>query len=101
MGSCVPGFRLPARTIATIHLFLLQILHRNTACAHLSRLASRSFTASAYCQARSRLPVRVLQAILQRLTAITRPLALSAGAGAGAGALAALTGLAAFGAEAL
>jgi len=60
--------------IATIHLLLLQILHRNTACAHLPRLSGQSFTPSAYCQARSRLPLSVLQAVLQRLTAITRPL---------------------------
>ena len=49
--------------VTTIHLFLLQILHGNTACAHLPRLAGRPFTASAYCQARSRLPLAVLHAL--------------------------------------
>jgi hypothetical protein len=39
-------------------LFLLQTLHRNTACIHLPRLTGRDFTASAYCRARSRLPSR-------------------------------------------
>jgi hypothetical protein len=33
--------------VTTIHLFLIQILHRNTACAHMPRIAGRSFTASA------------------------------------------------------
>ena len=54
--------------VATIHLFLLQILHGNTACAHLPRLAGRTFTASAYCQARARLPLAGLQALLRRVT---------------------------------
>jgi hypothetical protein len=33
----------------TIHAFLVQILHGNTACAHLPHLTGRRFTASAYC----------------------------------------------------
>ncbi|GMU32261.1 MAG: hypothetical protein HS101_12900 [Planctomycetia bacterium] len=49
--------------VTTLHLFILQILHGNTACSHLAHLARllelrpssrRPFTASAYCQARSR-----------------------------------------------
>ena len=59
--------------ITTIHLFLLQVLHRNTACAHLPRLTGQSFTSSAYCQARSRLPLSVLTTLLRRLTEIVRP----------------------------
>ena len=35
-----------------IHLFILQIMHGNTACSHLRHLSGLSFTASAYCQAR-------------------------------------------------
>jgi hypothetical protein len=58
--------------VTTIHLFLLQILHGNTACTHLPRLAGRPFTASAYCQARARLPLAVLQALLQRITETLR-----------------------------
>jgi hypothetical protein len=61
--------------VTTIHLFLLQILHGNTACSHLPRLAGRSFTASAYCQARSRLPLAVLQALLRRVVETAQPLA--------------------------
>src|SRR5262245_2457423 len=71
------GCRWPDRfldPVTTIHLFLLQVLHRNTACAHLPRLTSLVFTASAYCQARSRLPLAVLQALLQRLIATCKPL---------------------------
>src|SRR3954452_22500561 len=60
--------------VTTIHLFLLQVLHRNTACAHLPRLTGLGFTASAYCQARSRLPLTVLQALLRRLVATCQPL---------------------------
>lgn len=70
------GLRWPQRLldpVTTIHLFLLQILHGNTACSHLPRLAGRSFTASAYCQARSRLPLAVLQALLRRMTEALRP----------------------------
>ena len=60
--------------VATIHLFILQILHGNTACAHLPRLTGRTFTASAYCQARSRLPLAVLQDLLARVANAVHPL---------------------------
>jgi hypothetical protein len=60
--------------VATVHLFVLQILHGNTACAHLPRLTGRTFTASAYCQARSRLPLAVLQDLLARVVDAIRPL---------------------------
>src|SRR5437588_8049839 len=43
--------------VTTIHVFLLQILHGNTACTALSRLAGVPFTATAYCEARKRLPL--------------------------------------------
>lgn len=42
---------------ATLHLFVLQVLNGNTAMTHLPHLAGERFTASAYCQARQRLPV--------------------------------------------
>ena len=41
---------------ALIHWFVVQVLHANTSLEHVSLLASRSFTGSAYGQARSRLP---------------------------------------------
>jgi len=60
--------------VTTIHLFLLQVLHRNTACTHLPRLTGLAFSASAYCQARSRLPLTALQALLRRLIETCQPL---------------------------
>lgn len=60
--------------ITTIHLIVLQILHRNTACAHLPRITGRAFSASAYCQARARLPLALLERLLDALVAATKPL---------------------------
>jgi hypothetical protein len=52
---------------AIIHWFIIQVLHGNTALEHISLLANRAFTDSAYCQARSNLPLRVYQAVLRAL----------------------------------
>ena len=60
--------------VTTIHLFVLQVLHGNTACAHLPHLSGMAFTDSAYCEARSRLPLAVLQALLRRLVETCKPL---------------------------
>jgi len=46
---------------------LLQMLHGNVAINHLRHFVSFSFTASAYCQARQRLPLEVLKKILKAL----------------------------------
>jgi hypothetical protein len=54
--------------VTTVHLFVLQVLHGNTACAHVPRLGAVACTGEAYCQARARLPVRVLGALLRALT---------------------------------
>jgi hypothetical protein len=51
----------------TVHVFLLQILHGNTACTALARLAGLSFTASAFCAARKRLPLALFQDLLERV----------------------------------
>jgi hypothetical protein len=53
----------PAVTLA---LFVQQIIHGNTACTEVRHLAGQSFTASAWCQARARLPLAVCQAMLTR-----------------------------------
>lgn len=57
--------------VETVHLFLLQILHGNTACDHLPHLAGGGFTGKAYCDARARLPEelfeRLLDAVCQSL----------------------------------
>lgn len=49
--------------------FLLQILFANTAVEHVTLLADRRFSASAYCQARKRLPIGVPRALLGGLAA--------------------------------
>ena len=54
--------------VVTVHLFLQQVLHGNTAITHLRHLSGRDFTPSAYCQARARLPLSLLQR-LQRAVA--------------------------------
>lgn len=50
--------------LVTVRLFLLQILHGNTAITHLRRLAGFDFSASSYCAARRRLPLRLLRSLL-------------------------------------
>jgi hypothetical protein len=54
-------------------LFLNQILHGNTAINHLVRISGLGFTGSAYCQARSRLPLALFQELLRRVAARIRP----------------------------
>jgi hypothetical protein len=54
--------------VYVVKLLLLQILHGNTACDHLPRLAGKAFTGEAYCKARSRLPLAVLQTLLTTCT---------------------------------
>jgi hypothetical protein len=52
----------------TVHLFVLQILHGNTACLHVPRLGGVDCSGEAYCQARQRLPLRVLKFLLRALS---------------------------------
>jgi hypothetical protein len=59
--------------VAIIHLFLDQILRGNTAINHVVRISRLSFTGSAYCQARARLPLAVFQELLRRVAARIRP----------------------------
>jgi Transposase DDE domain len=58
---------------ALIHWLLIQVLHGNTAIEHITLLAGRTFTASAYCQARARLPLAVLRATLKALAGSLAP----------------------------
>ena len=51
--------------VQTIYLFIAQILHGNTSCAHVRQLGNFAFTRSAYCEARNRLPVQVLRELLR------------------------------------
>jgi hypothetical protein len=67
------GYQWRARLldpVTTVHLFILQILHGNTACSHLPHLVAQRFTASAFCQARTRLPLVVWQQLLRRTAAV-------------------------------
>ncbi len=55
--------------VTTVHLFILQVLHGNTACSHLPHLSGQRFTASASCQACTRLPVVVWHQLVRRTSA--------------------------------
>ena len=64
----VEGHRWRQRDVGpvqTVQAFVLQVLHRNAACAHTVRLANLNCSAEAYCQARARLPLRVYQRLLR------------------------------------
>ena len=52
--------------VTTIQLFLLQILHGTTACRHVPHQSGLRFSASAYCQAGARLPLRSFDLLLER-----------------------------------
>jgi hypothetical protein len=54
----------PATTVA---LFVQQIIHGNTPCTEVRHLTQQSFSAAAWCQARSRLPLEVYQGMLTRV----------------------------------
>jgi hypothetical protein len=55
--------------VVTVHIFILQVLHGNSAMTHLPRLVGRRFTAAAYCLARQRLPLAVLQTLVRQVVA--------------------------------
>jgi hypothetical protein len=65
--------------VTTIPLFILQILHGNTACTPLPPLSGQTFTASASCQACSGLPLAVLRSLLTRLVETCRAMTDSVG----------------------
>jgi hypothetical protein len=51
--------------VTTLQLFFAQVVHGNTACTHLRHLTKLDVTASAYCQARTRLPLEVFNRLLR------------------------------------
>jgi hypothetical protein len=53
--------------VTVCHVFLLQILHGNTACAGLRHLAGISFSGAAYVKARARLPLALFEWLLERV----------------------------------
>lgn len=58
--------------VTTIHLFVLQILHANTALSHLRHLTQYPVKPAAFCKARMRLPLSVLQSLLAKTAAAAR-----------------------------
>jgi len=58
--------------VTTVSLFLLQILHGNTACRHVVHFGTWAFSATAYCKARRRLPLRVIQSLVETTAAKLR-----------------------------
>ncbi len=52
--------------VVTVRLFVLQILHFNTALTHLRHLAKYPVKPAAFCKARMRLPLPVLQRLLAK-----------------------------------
>jgi hypothetical protein len=50
--------------LVTLRLFILQILLGNTAINHLRQKSGMDFAGSSYCEARARLPLEALQALL-------------------------------------
>lgn len=54
--------------VTTVHLFVLQILHGNTACAHVPHLGNIACTGEAYVQARQRLPLKLLRYLTRALS---------------------------------
>jgi hypothetical protein len=77
IGICQEvGFRFRRRVldpVTTIHLFVIQILHGNFAIARLKDFTDRVFSEAAYCKARCRLPLKVLETLLQRVGTALRP----------------------------
>lgn len=51
--------------VTIVHVFIVQILHGNTALTDLPHLLGLGVTASAICQARAHLPLEVFQAVLR------------------------------------
>jgi DDE family transposase len=54
--------------VTTIEWFFVQMLHGNTACTHLRHLSKLHVTASAYCQARMKLPLTVFERLLRSVS---------------------------------
>lgn len=62
--------------VLTLHLFILQVLHFNTALTHLRHLSKVPMTAAGYCKARMRLPLAALQMLLRQSSSAMRRVAV-------------------------
>ncbi|OWY58576.1 hypothetical protein B7486_79220, partial [cyanobacterium TDX16] len=56
----------------TIWAFLLQVLHGNTSCQHVLRIAELTCSKTAYCDARARLPLASYERLLEQTTQAAR-----------------------------
>src|SRR4029450_9506171 len=65
--------------VTTMQLFLLQILHGNTACRHLPHLSGLRFSAAGYCQGRANTPLRFFEFRLERFGSAVQCSALDEG----------------------
>jgi hypothetical protein len=65
--------------VRTVHLFVLQVLCFNTAMTHLRLLAKTAVKAPAYCRARMRLPLAVLQTLVRDSAQAMRAAGATAG----------------------
>lgn len=54
--------------LTTLLLFIQQVLAGNTAINHLRHFSVKDFTATAYCQARKRLPLELLEQLCRQVT---------------------------------
>jgi hypothetical protein len=54
--------------VVTVQLFVVQMLHGHTACTHRRHLTQWAVTASAYGQARMKLPLRVCHRLLRTVS---------------------------------
>jgi hypothetical protein len=53
--------------LVTLRLFILQILHGNTAITHLRQLSGIDFAPSSYCEARQRLPLDIIGGLMGKM----------------------------------
>jgi hypothetical protein len=58
--------------LVTIHLFVQQVLNYNTAISNLPHLSKMRFDPSAYCEARRRVPLAVLERLLRHVADAVR-----------------------------
>jgi hypothetical protein len=56
----------------TLRLFIQQVAHGNVACSAVRHLAGEDFSDSAWCQARSRLPLELIQQVHRQIVARAR-----------------------------
>jgi hypothetical protein len=56
--------------LVTLRLFVVQILSGNCAIAALRQLSGIDFAPASYCEARRRMPLHLLQSLLQRMNAL-------------------------------